>query len=202
LLVYWQRRQSMAKGFSLEIDPWVYRAKHQEDGTWVEEYIEKPHRSPREEAALPAEKKAELLLERNNFSDLPVVNYTTQYGMGCFEGLKAFPQPDGTLSLFRPDENAKRMASSMTGLMMPPFPEAKFVAAVRTIVIKNQALGFAPVYDPAWAAGDFVQGSAVYIRPFTYAEPGIGVGVSKAPWVIGVAPTRAVPAGSRLTRTT
>jgi branched-chain amino acid aminotransferase len=176
----------MAKGFSLEIDPWVYRAKHQDDGSWVEEYIEKPHLSPREEEALPPDQKAELLLQRNNHADLPLVNYTTQYGMGCFEGLKAFPQPDGTLALFRPDENARRMESSMKGLMMPPFPPAMFLGAVRTIVSRNQALGFAPRYDPSWAAGDFLQGSAVYVRPFTYAEPGIGVGASRAPWVIVV----------------
>ena len=194
----------MAKGFSLEIDPWVYRAKHQEDGTWTEEYIEKPHLSPREENELPADRRAEMLLERNNFSDMPLVNYTSQYGMGCFEGLKAFPQPDGTLSLFRPDENARRMESSMKGLMMPPFPAAQFLTAVRTIVTKNRALGFAPTYDPAWAAGDFLQGSAVYIRPFTYAEPGIGVGVSKAPWVVVVTtPVGAYfkPGNSRATTT-
>jgi len=175
----------MAKGFSLEIDPWAYRAKFQ-DGTWIEEYVEKPHLTPREEAELPADKRAEMLLARNNYTDMPVVNYTTQYGMGCFEGLKAFPQPDGTLSLFRPDENARRMASSMKGLRMPPFPEAMFLAAVRTVVGRNKALGFAPAYDPAWKADDFVGGSAVYVRPFTYAEPGIGVGISKAPWVIVV----------------
>ncbi|HTZ50533.1 MAG TPA: branched-chain-amino-acid transaminase [Spirochaetia bacterium] len=175
----------MAKGFSLEIDPWAYRAKFQ-DGTWIEEYVEKPHLTPREEAELPADKRAEMLLARNNYTDMPVVNYTTQYGMGCFEGLKAFPQPDGTLSLFRPDENARRMASSMKGLRMPPFPEAMFLTAVRTVVGRNKALGFAPAYDPAWKADDFVGGSAVYVRPFTYAEPGIGVGISKAPWVIVV----------------
>jgi branched-chain amino acid aminotransferase len=182
----------MAKGFNLEINPWVYRAKHQDDGSWVEEYIEKPHLTPREEAALPADKKAELLLQRNAYADLPVVNYTTQYGMGCFEGLKAFPQPDGTLSLFRPDENGKRMEASMKGLMMPAFPSAMFLKAVRTVVTRNQALGFSPSYDPAWAADDFVQGWAVYIRPFTYAEPGIGVGISRSPWVIVVS----TPVGS------
>ncbi len=175
----------MAKGFSLEIDPWAYRAKFQ-DGAWTEEYIEKPHLAPREEEALPAEKRAQLLLSRNNYADLPMVNYTTQYGMGCFEGLKAFPQPDGSLSLFRPDENARRMAASMKGLRMPPFPEAMFLAAVRTVVGKNKALGFAPAYDPAWKAEDFVGGSAVYVRPFSYAEPGIGVGISRSPWVIVV----------------
>ncbi len=176
----------MAKGFSLETDPWVYRSKYNDDGVWCEEYIEQPHKMPREEEALSDGERARLLLRRNNFADLPLVNYTTQYGMGCFEGLKAFPQADGTLKLFRPDENGKRMEASMKGLFMPPFPVQMFLTAVRTVVGKNAALGFAPAYDPAWAKDDFVGGSAVYIRPFTYAEPGIGVDISKHPWVIVV----------------
>ena len=176
----------MAKGFSLEIDPWVYRAKIQDDGRWTEEYIEKPHLTAKEEEAMPASERAELLLKRNNFADLPLVNYTSQYGLGCFEGLKAFPQPDGQLKLFRPDENARRMESSMKGLFMPGFPPSMLLRAVRTVVGKNKCLGFAPVYDPSWAAEDFVYGSAVYIRPFSYAEPGIGVGISRSPWVIVV----------------
>ncbi len=182
----------MAKGFSLEVDPWAYRAKFQENGVWTEEYIEKPHLEPRQEEGLTAEQKADLLLKRNNYADLPLVNFTSQYGMGCFEGLKAFPQPDGSLALFRPDENGKRMESSMKGLFMPPFPSSMFLTAVRTLVGRNKAIGFAPEYDPAWAADDFVYGSAVYVRPFTYAEPGIGVGIPRAPWVIIVS----TPVGS------
>jgi branched-chain amino acid aminotransferase len=174
----------MATGFSLEMYPWAYRAKHQENEGWTEEYIEKPHRAPAEEEKMSGPERAELLLQRNNYADLPLVNFTTQYGMGCFEGLKAFPQPDGSLALFRPDENGKRMEASMKGLFMPPFPADMFLTAVRTVVGKNKATGFAPAYDPSWAADDFVHGSAVYVRPFTYAEPGIGVGISTHPWVI------------------
>jgi branched-chain amino acid aminotransferase len=174
----------MAMGFSLEIDPWVYRAKFHEDGGWTEEYIQKPHFTPQEEASMPASEKAELLMKRNNFADLPMVSYTSQYGMGCFEGLKAFPQTDGSLKLFRPDENGKRMEASMKGLLMPGFPPDMFLAAVRTLAGNNACIGFAPSYDPAWAAADYVQGTAMYIRPFTCAEPGIGVGISKSPWVI------------------
>lgn len=176
----------MAKEFSLETGPWVYRAKHSENGVWTEEYVEQPHLSPKEEETLPESEREKLLLRRNNFADMPLVNYTTQYGMGCFEGLKAFPQPDGSLKLFRPDENGKRMEASMEGLGMPPFPQGMFLAAVRTVVGKNQGLGFAPRYDSAWAKDDFVSGRSVYVRPFTYAEPGIGVGISKHPWVVVV----------------
>jgi branched-chain amino acid aminotransferase len=182
----------VAKGFSLETYPWVYRAKYSEEGAWTEEYVEQPHMSPREEEALPDAERTKLLLRRNNFADMPLVNYTTQYGMGCFEGLKAFPQPDGSLKLFRADENGRRMEASMKGLAMPPFPPQMFLAAVRTVAGRNQATGFAPAYDPAWAKDDFISGHAVYIRPFTYAEPGIGVGISRQPWVVVVA----TPVGS------
>lgn len=177
----------MAKGFSLEMCPWVYRAQYRDDGSWREEYVEKPHRTPAEEERLPPAERASLLQSRNNFADLPLVNYTTQYGMGCFEGLKAFPQPDGSLKLFRPDENARRFASSMKGLLMPPFPPERFLEAVRRVAGKNHAIGFAPAYDPAWAKDDFVSGHALYLRPFSYAEPGIGVGISRQPWVIAIA---------------
>jgi len=182
----------MSKGFSLDMCPWAYRTQYQGDGRWKEEYIEQPHLGPKEEAKLDAEAKAELLRKRNAFPDMPLVNYTTQYGMGCFEGLKAFPQPDGSLKLFRPDENAKRMESSMKGLYMPALPWKELLEAVRGVAGKNKALGFAPVYDPAWKKGDFVSGTAMYIRPFSYAEPGIGVGISQFPWVVVIA----TPVGS------
>ncbi len=181
----------MARGFSLEICPWVYRARHLE-GAWRQEYVEQPHHPPDEEAAMSPEARDELFLLRNNFSDLPLINYTTQYGMGVFEGLKAFPQPDGSLKLFRPDENGKRMEKSMKGLYMPGFPAELFLPAVLAVAAKNKAIGFVPEYDPEWEKDDFQSGSALYIRPFSYAEPGIGVGISKSPWVIVVA----TPVGS------
>jgi branched-chain amino acid aminotransferase len=177
----------MAKGFSLEMCPWVYRAQYREDGSWSEEYIEQPHRTPGEEGRLSDAERAKLLLARNHLSDLPLVNYTTQYGMGCFEGLKAFPQPDGSLKLFRADQNALRFESSMKGLLMPGFPPAKFTEAVRRVSGRNRALGFTPAYDPAWGKNDFVAGRSLYLRPFSYAEPGIGVGISRQPWVIVIA---------------
>ena len=33
------------------------------------------------------------------------------YGQSCFEGLKAFAHDDGSVYMFRPDENAKRWVS-------------------------------------------------------------------------------------------
>lgn len=175
----------MAKGFTLSVYPWVYLAKYN-GTTWEEEYKEKPHKSPEEEAALSAEELDELLTRRNSFPELPLVNYTTQYGMGCFEGLKAFPQKDGSVKLFRPDQNAIRFEKSMKGLRMPVFPKEKFITAMKTMVKKNKDLGFAPAYDPTWEKENFLNGHSVYVRPFSYSEPAIGLGLSLEPWVLAV----------------
>ena len=123
--------------FALAMHPWTYIAQYQPDGSWLEEFVEKPHRTPAEEAAMDPAERAALVGSRNSFPELPLINYTTQYGMGCFEGLKAYPQADGTLKVFRPDENGRRMASSMSGLAMPSYPADRFASAVIEIVRKN-----------------------------------------------------------------
>ncbi|MBN1797429.1 MAG: branched-chain-amino-acid transaminase [Spirochaetales bacterium] len=179
----------MPKGFTLEINPSVYLAKYQADNKWLEEFKDMPHLSREEEESLSKDERLELILKRNSFPELPLVNYTTQYGVGCFEGLKAFPQKDGSLKLFRPIENAMRMEKSMRGLMMPVFPKELFVNAVIKIVSKNKKMGFTPQFDPAWEKEDFIFGHSVYIRPFTYAESSIGLGISKYPWVVIVTTT-------------
>ena len=176
----------MSKGFSLNMYPWIYIAKFS-DTKWSEKYVEQPHKTPEEEASMSEEAMAELLLKRNSMPGIPVITYTSQYGMGCFEGLKAFPQPDGSLKIFRPDENGKRFKNSMEGLYMPGFPVEKFVESVKTVIRKNAELGFAPKYEKAWEKDNFLSGTAIYLRPFTLTEPGIGVNISSSPWVITVA---------------
>lgn len=174
----------MAKSFSLAMYPWVYCAKYEENGSWKETFQEKSPSSPEEESRLSEEARTALLAGRNSFPELPLVNYTSQYGLGCFEGLKAFPQKDGSLKLFRPDENARRFRRSMEGLLMPGFPEELFVGAVVETVRRNKERGYAPAYDPVWEKDDFVGGHSVYIRPFSYSEPAIGLGTSNFPWVV------------------
>jgi branched-chain amino acid aminotransferase len=173
--------------FSLSSYPVAYRAKYVKDGeAWNEEYLEKPHKTPEEEAALPPVEAASLSDSRNFYSDMPLVNYTTQYGLGCFEGVKALPQKDGGLAAFRPAENARRFYNSMKGLFMPPFPEDRFLKALTETVKRNAALGFRPRYKAEWEKDSFMSADSVYIRPFTYAEGGIGVNISREPWVVMV----------------
>lgn len=166
--------------------PWVYVAQADDGGAWTGRYVEHDHRTPAEEAALPAAEREALMVQRNAIEGLPLVNFTTQYGFGCFEGLKAFPQPDGSLKLFRPADNARRMHRSMTGLLMPAIPEDHFLASVREVVKRNHALGFTSAYDPAWAAHDFLAANSVYVRPFSYSEGGIGLNVTRRPFFVVV----------------
>ena len=169
--------------FSLNSYPIVYRAKFAKD-KWKGEYLEKPHKTPKEEAAMPASKHDALIASRNFYEDMPLVSYSSQYGLSCFEGLKALPQENGGLSLFRPDRNAARFFNSMKGLYMPPFPEDLFLKAVTEVVKRNARLGFRPEYKKEWEKDSFMTADSIYLRPFVNSEGGIGVNTSKEPFVI------------------
>lgn len=108
---------------------------------------------------------------------LPVVNYTNQYAFGCFEGMKAYTTKDGKISIFRPEMNAARFAKSMEGLYMEPFPPEKYLAA--TIELAKRNRDEFPAYDEDYS-------EAVYYRPYTCGEEGIGVNIPKDPYVVFV----------------
>jgi len=169
--------------FALNTYPITYRARFL-DGKWSGEYLEKPHKTQEEEAAMNAEDLSLLEDSRNCYADMPLVNYTTQYGLACFEGLKALPQKNGGLAIFRPDQNAARFYRSMEGLRMPPFPVETFVTACSVTVKRNAGLGFFPRYNSAWEKDSFMTADSVYIRPFTISEGGIGVNLSREPYVV------------------
>jgi branched-chain amino acid aminotransferase len=72
----------------------------------------------------------------------------------------------------------------MEGLYMPPFPEETFVKACVETVKRNAKLGFRPEYKTSWEKDSYMTADSVYIRPFTYAEGGIGVNICYEPWVM------------------
>jgi len=82
------------------------------------------------------------------------------YGQQCFEGLKAYRTKSGSIQLFRPDENAKRMINSCRRLLMPEVPIDKFIDACIQVVKANEA------YVPPYGSG-----ATLYLRPYV-----IGVG--------------------------
>ena len=86
------------------------------------------------------------------------------YGQSIFEGLKAFRQPDGTVALFRPDENAARFDRSAARMAMPALPDGTFVRACLDLVTADDR--FVP--DGA--------GHSLYLRPVMMAtEAALGV---------------------------
>lgn len=91
------------------------------------------------------------------------------YGQQCFEGLKAYRCKDGSINLFRVDQNAKRMNRSAKQLLMPEVPEEKFIQAVEEVVRANSE--FVPPYG---------SGATLYIRPLLIGI-GEGIGVQPAP---------------------
>jgi branched-chain amino acid aminotransferase len=81
------------------------------------------------------------------------------YGVQCYEGMKAFRRPDGSISIFRPDQNALRMQRSASYISVPPVPESLFVEAVNLAVSMNAE--FVPPHET---------GAAMYIRPLLFGS--------------------------------
>lgn len=86
------------------------------------------------------------------------------YGQEIFEGLKAYRTADGSVQLFRPDENFKRMNVSNERMVIPPVNEEDCLQALKTLVKLEE--DWVPHTD----------GASLYIRPFIFAtDPYVGV---------------------------
>ena len=97
-----------------------------------------------------------------------IANTGLHYGQSIFEGLKAFAWKDGSIRIFRPQDNAKRLRMSAERLLMTPFPEEMFVEGVRRVVADNA--DFVP---------PFGTGGSLYIRPLLFGS-GPRIGLSPA----------------------
>lgn len=91
------------------------------------------------------------------------------YGQQCFEGLKAYRCKDGSINLFRPDQNAKRMQNTCDRLLMPQVPTELFIRACKEVVKANDR----------WVA-PYSTGATLYLRPFVIGV-GENIGVRPAP---------------------
>jgi len=175
--------------FALEMYPIIYMARYDPaTKTWNEQWVENDRISYTELQAMSEVEQQKVLQDRNNL-DLPSVSYTSQYGYGCFEGMKAFPTKDGGVSIFRPDKNATRFASSMKGLLCPVFPEDMYLKASTEFIKRNAELGYIPAYDVEWEKDNYASAKAIYMRPFMNSEAAIGVGCAEAPYVVMCATT-------------
>lgn len=91
------------------------------------------------------------------------------YGQAMFEGLKAFEQKDGSIRVFRSEENAARMQTGAARLGMPPVPTKLFNDLVDQAIREN--VDYVPPYG---------SNGSLYLRPFLFGH-GAKLGLGKAP---------------------
>ena len=90
------------------------------------------------------------------------------YAQEIFEGMKAYRTADGSVQLFRPIENARRINNSAERMCIPAIPEEDFVDAVKELV----------AVEEDWVPHS--PGTSLYIRPFIIAtDAALGVHASK-----------------------
>jgi len=80
------------------------------------------------------------------------------YGQAIFEGMKAYRNEQGEISLFRPLANQRRMNKSAVRMCMPEIPKDLFIEAI-TQLIK---------IDADWVPTK--EDCSLYIRPFLFAS--------------------------------
>ncbi len=83
------------------------------------------------------------------------------YGQSIFEGMKAYRQKDGAISMFRPELNAARFMRSCERLCMPTMDETYFNDLIKKLL----------EVDNEWVPR--TEGASLYIRPFIFATDGM-----------------------------
>ena len=101
------------------------------------------------------------------------------YGAEIFEGLKAYRIADGSVQLFRPIENVRRMNNSAERLQLPTMPEEDMLQAITEFVKHEQE----------WVPSGV--GESLYLRPFLFGnDEALGVhGIQNSKFVIIASPS-------------
>jgi branched-chain amino acid aminotransferase len=90
------------------------------------------------------------------------------YAQEIFEGLKAYRTADGSISLFRPNENYRRMNISAERMCIPPVDVDFCVEATKQLV----------ALERSWVPD--AEATSLYIRPFIFAtDEHVGVQASR-----------------------
>ena len=107
------------------------------------------------------------------------------YGSEIFEGLKAYRAADGSVRLFRPMENIKRMNRSAARMGLPQLDEDFALEALTKLV----------ALDADWVP--YGAGTSMYIRPFIIGDDEhLGVhSVSHARYIVILSPSGSYYAG-------
>ncbi|WP_375431920.1 branched-chain amino acid aminotransferase [uncultured Friedmanniella sp.] len=90
------------------------------------------------------------------------------YAQEIFEGLKAYKHADGSVWLFRPDQNAARLARSAHRLALPVLSEEDFLASIDALVAADVA--WVPSAPASGASMPLDNEQSLYLRPFMFAS--------------------------------
>jgi branched-chain amino acid aminotransferase len=86
------------------------------------------------------------------------------YGQAIFEGMKAYRQASGKISVFRPEKNFERFNKSADRMSMPAIPKDIFMQGIAALID----------IDEKWVPAQ--DGYSLYIRPVMFAtDPYLGV---------------------------
>ncbi len=80
------------------------------------------------------------------------------YGSEIFEGLKAYRKADGSVQMFRPIENIRRMNRSAERMCLPEIPEDMAMEILNTFI----------AFEEDWVP--YEEGTSLYIRPFLFGS--------------------------------
>ena len=113
---------------------------------------------------------AEIKIEKITKSRLPEYDAISalHYGQAIFEGMKAYKNDKGDVSIFRPIDNFNRLNKSAIRMAMPEVPEEIFMGGLCELLKLDS--GWVPTSDTG----------SLYIRPFIIAtDEAIGVKASE-----------------------
>jgi branched-subunit amino acid aminotransferase/4-amino-4-deoxychorismate lyase len=97
-------------------------------------------------------------------ANVHVLSHTLHYGLGAFEGIRAYEQPDGRAGVWRLDEHVARLFDSLKMARLPmPWTQAHVREACLEVLVANNF-------------------TSAYIRPLAF----LGMG----PWASARATTR------------
>jgi branched-chain amino acid aminotransferase len=89
------------------------------------------------------------------------------YGQSVFEGMKAFKNNEGHITIFRPQRHHQRFNKSLERMCMPAISEELFISSLAALI----------ELDEAWIPTS--EGASLYIRPFMFAnEARLGVKIA------------------------
>lgn len=107
------------------------------------------------------------LVPHHNISLTPAAP-VFHYGLGCFEGMKAYANEQGEIRLFRPTLNMSRLNKSASRLHLPNFNEDELLRCIEALV----------TLDQRWVPRGI--GYSLYLRPLLIGTtPKLGVFPSK-----------------------